>query len=278
MFETFLICEYLNAYDTIRMCCTCKTLYESIDAHIIKTKQTSNFQILEKDEYMTYLKEAHIGESRVNLYLKECGLVDTQKKHKNCEIIVRNYMSICDSFVTFQSCTFIINGKMEIFSSNAIFQYCTFIMNKAVEIDNSNVDFQKCRFIANHHTAFLNITHSNVLYCSCHVEKFHLFCACYDSTANFESTLFSKISIPIIGRKVYSHIFDSQFEKCSMPINFFEQFRLIVRNTIFSNTRIFPILVHTLMYGNYLEIGFCSFINSRSPVLCMPNESTIDTY
>tara|TARA_B100001989_G_scaffold252738_1_gene235935 strand:- start:322 stop:1056 length:735 start_codon:yes stop_codon:yes gene_type:complete len=238
MLWTKVICGYLTPFDTINMCCTCKHLYAEIDEHMLKTNSTKDFKLLKKNGEHIENEKYVMGIGQVLLFLNNCNMINIKKKIKNVEVI----------------------------------------LSSTILVENSMIVFEDCIFIPENGYSLLDINkQSNVLFSYCYVKDFVMFCKTYDSETNFENTIFENVSVPILGRRTYSNIFDSKFISCNMPINYFENFRLVVRNTLFLKS-VHSIIIHTDKQRNYLEIGDCNFSNCILPQISISNENTIDIF
>lgn len=238
MFYTKIICGYLTPFDTINMCCTCKHLYTKIDEHMLNTRSTNEFRILKKDEYETGNEKYILGIGQVTLFMRNFNIINTKMFFKNVE----------------------------------------FFLSSGIIIKNSIVSFEDCLFYSENRFGLLDIKDSsNVLLLFCYIKDFKMFCKTYDSVTDFKNTIFENVLVPIIGRIARSDILDSRFINCNMPINYFENFRLVIRNTFLHNC-VYSLIIHTCKNRNHLEIGDCQFLNCIKPKIYLSNENTIDIY
>ena len=238
MLNTKIICSYLTPFDTINICSTCKHLYVETDEHMLKTSSTKDFKILKKNGETIENEKYVMGLGQVSLHWGDCNMINIEKKIKNVEII----------------------------------------LSSAVSVENASIMFEDCIFTPENRCGLLDIKkNSNILFSFCYVKDFVMFCKTYDSETNFENTIFENVSVPILGRKTYSNIFDTKFINCNMPVNYFENFRLVVRNTLFFKS-VHSIIIHTDKQRNHLEIGDCEFSGCILPQISFCNENTVDVY
>ena len=233
------VCEYLEPFDTINMSSTCKKLYLKMDEHLSNTKSSKDFKILKKNEDCIKDEKYILGIGQPTLFLNKCNLKNVEKKIKNVEIVLSSILVIENSLVHFEDCIFY------------------------PERNSSMIDIRET---------------SDVTFSFCYIRNFSMFCKSYDSTTDFENTIFENVSVPIIGRRIHSKIFDTKFINCTMPINYFERFRLVVRNTHFLEKCVNSMIIHSRKDNNHLEIGDCYFGSCRRPLISMTRENEIDIY
>lgn len=240
MFNTNIICRYITPFDTINLCSTCKKLYEKIDEHMLETNSTNDFAIIKENGHYENTNEKYVlGIGQITMFLDVFDFFGTTRKFKNIE----------------------------------------FIVNSKVSLENTVLEFEDCVFISEKRSAFIDVNNSSeISFSFCYVKNFSLFCKIYDSETNFENTIFENVLVPILGRRSYSNIFDTKFINCNMPINYFENFRLVVRDSIFLGNCKFSIFIQSDNERNHLEIGNCSFDNCILPKLYISNENTVDIY
>lgn len=240
MLYTSIICRYITPFDTINLCSTCKEMYEKIDEHMLETSSTDDFLIIKENDYYENKNEKYVlGIGQITMSLDVFDFFSTTRKFKNIE----------------------------------------FNVNSKVSLENTVLEFEDCVFISEERNAFIDVNSSSEINFSfCYIKNFSLFCKIYDSETNFENTIFENVSVPILGRRSYSNIFDTKFINCNIPIIYFENFRLVVRNSIFLGNCIYSIFIQSNNERNHLEIGNCSFDNCILPKLYISNENTVDIY